>query len=78
MTTWSSFLSGPPAFDTNTVTQLRSVAPEAKIMAAFGGWGFDQPFRPACATEETRKAFARNVADFVKLFDLDGADIDWE
>ena len=78
MTTWNTFAAATPSPFTNaTVTQLRAVS-SAKIMASFGGWNLDLPFRPAASSASTRQTFANNVAQFVADFDLDGADIDWE
>ena len=77
MKTWNSFeLADPAPFSAQTIASLRAVT-DAKITASFGGWNLDLPFRPGAATEN-RDTFAGNIAAFVELFGLDGADIDWE
>ncbi|EDN99276.1 hypothetical protein SS1G_02128 [Sclerotinia sclerotiorum 1980 UF-70] len=54
-----------------------------KRILSFGGWDFStdvatyQIFRDAMAPANSKK-FAANVAAFVKKYDLDGVDFDWE
>lgn len=51
-----------------------------KVLISVGGWndGNDQGFELLAAAESTARAFVNNLARFVKEYDLDGADIDWE
>ena len=55
-----------------------------KRIVSFGGWadstapGKFQIFRDAVAGGRNRTRFAENLVNFVKEYDLDGIDIDWE
>ena len=49
-----------------------------RVSIAVGGWGWDSEFEQMAANAATRAAFVRNLAVFVRDFDLDGTDIDWE
>ncbi|TWU73577.1 hypothetical protein ED733_004655 [Metarhizium rileyi] len=49
-----------------------------KVCMAVGGWGDTTGFSAGTATEETRKTYAKNVADAVKNLGYDCVDIDWE
>lgn len=74
MLSWSGFVHADPApFSAATVSALRSQYPNVKLLASFGGWNLDLPFRVAVPA-----TFSANVAAFLETFDLDGADIDWE
>ena len=57
-------------------TQLKN--PNLKVMCVFGGWNLDKPFRTFAASDDSRKAFANGVAQFIKDQELDGCEIDWE
>ena len=52
--------------------------PDLKVMVACGGWGGSEGFSEMAATEETRKQFVGSVVTFIKKYNLDGLDIDWE
>jgi GH18 family chitinase len=50
---------------------------------SFGGWSFSTdvdsyPIFRESVTDANRATFASNVAAFVKKWDLDGVDFDWE
>ncbi|KAL4916199.1 glycoside hydrolase superfamily [Aspergillus aurantiobrunneus] len=54
-----------------------------KRILSFGGWGFST--EPSTykilrngVTEANRETLAANIANFIKDYDLDGVDIDWE
>lgn len=49
-----------------------------KVFISVGGWGWDEQFEQMAAQEASRTAFVRNLVDFVREYNLDGADIDWE
>ncbi|KAK6457927.1 glycoside hydrolase superfamily [Scheffersomyces xylosifermentans] len=57
---------------------------KAKKVAAFGGWDFStspstyQVFRHIVGDDSTRNQFADNLVAFVKKYNLDGIDLDWE
>jgi chitinase len=52
--------------------------PDLKVMVACGGWGGSGGFSEMAATEETRRQFVESVGHFIKEYNLDGLDIDWE
>jgi chitinase len=52
--------------------------PHLKMMVSVGGWSWSKNFSNMAATEETRRVFANSVVKFLRAYDLDGLDIDWE
>lgn len=59
------------------LTNLRTFNPNMKVILAIGGWGADG-FSDASYTPKSRFAFAREVQKWVREYDLDGIDLDWE
>jgi chitinase len=55
----------------------REKHPDLKVMIACGGWGADG-FSDAASTPGTRDTFIRSTIEFLKRYDLDGLDMDWE
>lgn len=51
--------------------------PELKVMIACGGWGADG-FSDMALTEESRAKFIKSAGEFLKQYQLDGMDMDWE
>lgn len=51
--------------------------PHLKINLSVGGWGSDG-FSDMALTKETRAAFIESAVSFLKSYNLDGIDIDWE
>jgi chitinase len=51
--------------------------PKLKVMIACGGWGADG-FSDMALTAESRKKFIQSAQTFLKQYDLDGMDMDWE
>lgn len=64
--------------DINTLTDLREVNPDLKILVSVGGWGWSGNFSDAALTDSTRERFARSAVDFIIEHELDGIDLDWE
>ena len=52
--------------------------PDLKVMIACGGWGGSGGFSDMAATSENRKKFVESTIEFLKEYDLDGLDMDWE
>ena len=50
----------------------------ARVLISVGGWGWDDEFEEMAATEKTRARFVGLVVEFMKSYNLDGVDIDWE
>ncbi|CAH0402515.1 unnamed protein product [Chilo suppressalis] len=60
-------------------TALRSCHPNVKFMVAVGGWGEGgSKYSKMVSKNNTRTAFVRSVVDFLKKYDFDGLDLDWE
>ena len=51
--------------------------PNLKVMIACGGWGADG-FSDIALTEESRVKFINSASEFIRKYQLDGMDIDWE
>jgi|WetSurMetagenome_2_1015567.scaffolds.fasta_scaffold00169_8 chitinase len=52
--------------------------PHLKVMVACGGWGGSGGFSEMARSAENRLKFVESVAHFIKEYNLDGLDIDWE
>lgn len=61
----------------NLVEQKRQY-PQLKVMIACGGWGGSGGFSDMARSEENRKKFVDSAVRFIKEYELDGLDIDWE
>ncbi|NP_001037480.1 chitinase isoform 2 precursor [Bombyx mori] len=60
-------------------TSLRSKHPDVKFMVAVGGWAEGgSKYSHMVAQKSTRMSFIRSVVDFLKKYDFDGLDLDWE
>ncbi len=59
------------------LANLRTFNPNLKVIMAIGGWGADG-FSDAALTPQSRFTFAREVQKWVREYDLDGIDLDWE
>lgn len=57
---------------------MKSAHPNLKLLVSVGGWSWSNFFSDMAATEETRRAFANSVVQFLRAYGLDGLDIDWE
>ena len=56
----------------------KSENPDFKMMISVGGWSWSDYFSLMANSEVTRRAFANSAVDFLRAYDLDGLDIDWE
>lgn len=66
------------AANLGVLTGLRASHPGLKILISVGGWLGSGGFSDAALTPDSRKLFIDSALDFVKRYDLDGLDIDWE
>jgi chitinase len=62
----------------NELMKFRNRNPDLKVMIACGGWGGSGGFSDMASSKATRRIFVNSVIDFLKEYDLDGLDIDWE
>nr|CBM69270.1 venom protein Ci-45 [Chelonus inanitus] len=75
--TWSDLPENLNGF--GKFVSLRKKNPSIKIMVAVGGWNAGSvPFSQMAGDPVQRKAFAQNVVMFLKKYQFDGLDIDWE
>ena len=68
----------PNAGDIVELNSLKVSKPDLKVLVSVGGWTWSGGFSDAALTEESRAKFARSCAAFVKEYQLDGIDLDWE
>ncbi len=52
--------------------------PNVKVLISIGGWTKSHGFHNAAKTETSRRITAENLVAFMKQYELDGIDIDWE
>lgn len=60
------------------LNSLKKDNKDLKILISIGGWGGSNYFSDAALTEASREIFAISSIEFMKQFNLDGVDIDWE
>lgn len=72
------FKNDSSALVLKSLVEKKTQYPQLNVMIACGGWGGSGGFSDMASTEETRKKFVASVLDFIKEYDLDGLDIDWE
>jgi chitinase len=61
-----------------TLTALRREYPSLTVLVSVGGWLWSTHFSDVALTAESRRVFIESAMDFLKLYDLDGLDVDWE
>ncbi|XP_043581613.1 chitinase-3-like protein 1 [Bombus pyrosoma] len=60
-------------------TRLRQLNPETKALIAIGGWNEGSTkYSNVVANPNVRARFVQNVIRFLKTYDFDGFDFDWE
>ncbi len=57
---------------------LKSQNPSLTVLVSVGGWLWSNNFSDATLTAKSRRIFIQSVMDFLRLYHLDGLDIDWE
>ncbi len=57
---------------------LKQKNPNLKILVSVGGWLGSKGFSDAALTAESRKAFTQSAVEFLRQYNLDGLDVDWE
>jgi chitinase len=56
----------------------RNNNPSLTILISVGGWLWSGQFSDAALNEESRQRFIESAIEFLRLYQLDGLDIDWE
>jgi chitinase len=60
------------------LTALRKQNPSLRILISVGGWNGSASFSDIALTPQSRAGFIQSTLDFLKSYDLDGVDVDWE
>lgn len=77
MDSWLDLPTGRDGF--GKFTSLRQLNPETKALIAIGGWNEgSQTFSEVAANRDKRARFVQNVITFLKEYNFDGFDVDWE
>jgi chitinase len=73
----SSYLENDAA-NFSVLNALKEENSDLKILISVGGWSRSKFFSDAALTPESRDIFAQSAIDFLKKYDIDGIDLDWE
>ena len=57
---------------------LKAEHPHLKTLISVGGWTWSARFSDVAATEASRFVFAESCIEFIRTYNFDGVDIDWE
>ena len=57
---------------------LKAEHPHLKTLISVGGWTWSGKFSDVALTESSRNLFAESCVDFIRTYNFDGVDIDWE
>jgi chitinase len=57
---------------------LREEYPHIKTLISVGGWTWSGRFSDVALTESSRSLFAESCVEFIRTYNFDGVDLDWE
>lgn len=57
---------------------LRAQYPHIKTLISVGGWTWSGRFSDVALTEASRSLFAESCVEFIRTYNFDGVDVDWE
>ncbi|HEY2491962.1 MAG TPA: glycosyl hydrolase family 18 protein [Paenibacillus sp.] len=57
---------------------LKKANPHLKTIISVGGWSWSNRFSDVAATAATREVFANSAVNFLRKYQFDGIDLDWE
>src|ERR1022692_3462516 len=60
------------------LTALRKQNPLLQVLISVGGWSGSAAFSDVALTAQSRAGFIQSALEFLKSYDLDGLDVDWE
>ncbi len=72
------FANDSSAIMLKKLAEQKKKHPHLKVMIACGGWGGSGGFSEMARSAANRKKFVESAVRFIREFDLDGLDIDWE
>ncbi|MDQ6418536.1 glycosyl hydrolase family 18 protein [Paenibacillus sp. LHD-117] len=72
--TWDQPIKG----NLNQLIKLKQANPHLKTIISVGGWSWSNRFSDVAATQATRETFAKSAVDFIRKYQMDGVDLDWE
>jgi chitinase len=72
--TWDTPLRG----NFHALIKLKEKYPYLKTLISVGGWSLSDKFSDAALTDASRQKFAKSAVAFMKKYQFDGVDIDWE
>ncbi|WP_232696755.1 glycoside hydrolase family 18 protein [Brevibacillus daliensis] len=61
-----------------SIRKLKKKHPHVKALISVGGWSRSAGFHDVAATQEAREKFAKSAVEFIRHWNFDGVDIDWE
>ncbi len=67
-----------PAGNLAQLAHLKTLYPKLKTLIAVGGWTLSSAFSDMALTDESRQRFARSAVAFIREYNFDGIDLDWE
>ena len=71
--------AGPQPNVYKQLVALKQKNPDVKIVVSVGGWGApDIKFSKLAANQTLRAAFIKNTIAYLKQYQFDGLDLDWE
>ncbi|ANE46178.1 chitinase [Paenibacillus swuensis] len=71
---WSDPLKG----NFKQLIKLKQANPNLKTIISVGGWTWSNKFSDVAASAVTREVFANSAVDFLRKYQFDGVDLDWE
>lgn len=72
--TWDQPIAG----NINQLNKLKQINPNLKTIISVGGWTWSNRFSDVATTAATREVFANSAVDFLRKYNFDGVDLDWE
>ncbi|WP_442951182.1 glycosyl hydrolase family 18 protein [Paenibacillus sp. 481] len=72
--TWADPLKG----NFKQLINLKKANPHLKTLISVGGWSWSNRFSDVAADPVARENFANSAVDFVRKYQFDGVDVDWE